>query len=437
VKAKLFLLLALLFTRVNADRVDFTNGGTVVLKGVIQAISFDAGETWEVLTEPSTVAPNGGFTANFVTLSGHNGQPFQLKAYLMASEAVKVGNSYVGSAETTEILLDMAYGTWNASGANTDIHGNYTAGGFYPTPTPDTEKTLWTIDATGALETDTFREGIDKVVYSLADIKAAVKAGPDGGSGGGSTANSEYMFGVAKIINDDPVGYKTSQEGSAFATYLKAAGEASAGQITDALNVSALSHTIEGNSPRIISTATGSQDGMMITAHFLDGHRNAQPVEFDFNPAHNAKIDGMVTFVKAMIAWGLVIVFEWFVWTEFSKIYTTMTTFMPAKGNTVAGSGGQATSLIVAIGVTAVLVTVPVAYWAAADSGMTWATGLANANPMDGGGLTNAVNMGIYLAKYAFPVGTCLAATANAFYIRRFGLITIIFVNRVIAYLVF
>jgi len=206
-------------------------------------------------------------------------------------------------------------------------------------------------------------------------------------------------------------------------------GQTAGDTITAQNETSSASHNI--TEARLITTADGNSSDWEYTAHFHD-----RDYTFDFNPAHNDKINGFVQFVKAMVAWSIVILFEWWLWTEFRNMYVTFTTFIPAKGNTVMGSGGQGTSLIVAIVVTGILVTVPVLFWAAADAGMTWAAGLGDTNPMDDGGWIKAVNMGIYLAKYAFPVGTVISATLNAFIIRKYGISLVMIINRIIAYIV-
>jgi len=145
---------------------------------------------------------------------------------------------------------------------------------------------------------------------------------------------------------------------------------------------------------------------------------------FDFDPMHDAQMTTFVTWLKAAIAWMIVILFEWFVWSEFRDVLRGAFNAVPAKGNPVAGgTGAQVTSLIVATAITAVLISLPTVYWAAIDSGIaSWVVNLADDPINTANAESGPLKGGAYLVATLFPVYTCVSATTTAFFVRRFGI---------------
>jgi len=325
----------------------------------------------------------------------------------MQAAGTLVGNSYVINEGASE---EFIYANTSAE-PPFDVEYNETIGGEDNVRghslTPDYTKTLWAVRDT-TLTPGVFREGVDKIVAANNLIaEAAAKT-----SGGATMENTEFMHTKGKEFFEQA---PTTQEYEQMGTAAKAT-------VVQAFNTAKASPgygTVEQGSNSLFIIDLGS------TGHQLN-----------FDPADSPLLSKYATFCKAAIAWLITTLFGFYVWNWGKELYMVLALTTPAKGNTVAGSGGQITSLVVAIGVTAVIVAFPVAFWAAADSGMTWGYDLTQ-NPLtSASGATDVGEMAIYLFNFFMPVGTMLSALTSYLIILKAGLLLVAGAQTVIRYIV-
>lgn len=130
-----------------------------------------------VFTAEATIPAGGSHTFiatdEDITFSPYNGDV--VMRYL--SEYELVGNSYIATGEPTWVLYMSGF-DWAMSSVNSGD-----AGDLQPPPNPPVYKSLWVLDdsPTGALNNQVYREGVDKMVWTLKESLAA-----SGGSGGGA-----------------------------------------------------------------------------------------------------------------------------------------------------------------------------------------------------------------------------------------------------------
>jgi len=140
----------------------------------------------------------------------------------------------------------------------------------------------------------------------------------------------------------------------------------------------------------------------------------------NLDPASSPLISTFATWVKGVIAWMVWIAFNFWLWKFLFELLVATSLAPQAKGNTVAaGTGGQATSLVAAGFITAAIANVPVLFWAAADSGVSWASGITS-NPFDSA--TGVLGTGVYLAGQFLPIGTILSSLSTMLLMRKAGL---------------
>jgi len=277
--------------------------------------------------------------------------------------------------------------------------------------TPDESKTLWETDDT-TLTANLFREGIDKVVAS------------SGGSGGGTStdAMTYAQFNASDASAHQALGLNYAQN-QPTSQVLNAETNAAKTAITNALTAKA--------TPTYGDGASGGNSIMVITLGNTGKTLNLDPASYPTFAAY-------ASFLKACIAWLAATLFGFYLWNWCKELYLVLAGTMPAKGNTVAGSGGQVTSLVVAIAITAIMISFPVAFWTMADSGYTWAPSLTQ-NPLQLVGASNLGAMGamgLYLFNFFMPVGTLLACLTSYLIVLRGGLVLVAVLQTGIRYIV-
>jgi len=373
----------------------------------VQVIRVGLPDDTEYLEDTVTIAVGKTFSKAY-TLELTESFGETLKMNYLGGSGTLVGNSYISDTGEEEYTLFTTF----LPGTDT-ISFNLTTyiTVFGRAPTPDDKKSLWLLDDT-TLTADLYREGVDKIVAAVGISGES----STGGTGGGP--NAEYVATRQKAYLQNPSGAGTTEsELNTFIGEAAEQGETAKNAVEDAINEATENHTL--TSTRFDTTNSGDSD-FSITYEAM-----GRTFTLNFDPATNEKLSNFILWVKGFIAWALLILFEWFLWSEFQKYYFNLMGTAPAKGNpVVGGTGAQVTSLLVATLITAVLATIPVLFWAAADSGMTWASGIATTNPIDDA--TGVLAKGVYLAQYCFPLGTCLAATTTAFFIRKFGLLMVV-----------
>lgn len=317
-----------------------------------------------------------------------------------------VGNSYVSNGETPGWLNFGAetYDAFGGAGTMPLLTGGRS-------PTPDAAKTLWMV-TDDTLTADLFREGIDKVVAGAAT----------GGGSGGMTSdqfagtNTEAVAGYTKYVYDHPLSVPNMNTDSTVASMQGAANTA----LAEALNARGVMN---------MGTVPGGSSGVLAMEIPHLG-------TLDFDPTHHAMLAAIFAWIKAAIAWFIVYKFEIWLWNYYMDGYKLLALAAPAKGNpVVGGTGAQGTSLIVAVAITGAIATFPVAFWALADSGYTWAAGIAT-NPMEATAGNTYLETGMYLANTLFPVGTALAAAAASMVIYKGGLLILGATHTVIRFFV-
>jgi len=339
-------------------------------------------------------------------LDQEGGRPMAVFLWSVNSSYGLTGNSYVVSSSSYNDVLVREL---------TAISTNITLSASYREPTADTLKTLWKVDDT-TLTADLFREGVDKIVAT----------GPTSGSSGTST-NADYMATQERNYFDNPSAGFTTMLNNTFLTNAIAVGNQAKTDFTTNFNNAAQNHQIDGG--EIETVAVGDSDWTIVL------HLHGRDVTIDFNPANYPKLNSAVVWIRRLIAWGIFVVFEFWLWTELRTNLFHSIIAQPAKGNPVAGgTGAQVTSLVVAVLVTGIIVTIPVLYWTYVDSNLGWRPAMF-VNPMEESNST-VVDKAIYLAQYCFPVGTALSATTTCFAIRKFGLLMVIGVFTVIRFFV-
>ena len=341
----------------------------------------DFGEGWTILSMST------GFIGAPGTLVGNS--------YVINEGAVEGFNYASTSAEPP---FDPEYN--ESIGGEDDVHA--------PPLTPDINKTLWAVRDT-TLTAELFREGVDKMVASNATVANAVGSG---GSAGPSMENTEFMNTKGREFFDQT---PTTLE-------YKEMGNTAKAEVAGALD-SAKATPTYGTNPEGANSLLAIELGS--TGYTLN-----------FDPAESPLIVKYATFCKAAIAWLVTTLFGFYVWNWGKDLYMVLAQTTPAKGNTVAGSGGQITSLVVAIGITAVIVTFPVAFWAAADSGMTWGYDLAINPIQSASAATDVGGMAVYLFNFFMPVGTLLSALTAYLVILKAGLILVAGAQTLIRYIV-
>lgn len=141
---------------------------------------------------------------------------------------------------------------------------------------------------------------------------------------------------------------------------------------------------------------------------------------FNLDPMSQGSIGStMVNMLKAAIAWMAVALFEWWLWTEFRGMFFLGATLPQARGNTVAGSGGQLTALAMAAIIVGVLVSAPGIFWALADSGITYNL---NTSPIDA---INAPTGAKYLFTLFVPTGTIATILAQMLIVRKGSIVLV------------
>lgn len=330
---------------------------------------------------------------------------------------VRQGASWIASPESEEtmVLIDQIMDgtqTHNVLGPNGALQ-------------PEAEKPIWELSAT-TFDGDVYREGVDKVAGRLDKVVTAL--GASGESGGMTltefeTTKTEGIASQQQSIIDDP--HAAVGDGGPLMAEATLAGEAAKTALTDAIIAATETHVVNMGTPD-----PSASDDFDITMNFA-----GRSVTINLNPANYPRIAEFSTFIKRCIAWAIFVMFEWFLWTEFRALMLVASGSQPAKGNpVVGGTGAQVTSLLVATLITAIIVTLPTLYWAAMDSDIVWATD-HRVNPIDTGGGTN-IGRAVFLLKFCFPYATALAAITSSFYVRKFGLITVLGVRTLIRFFI-
>lgn len=279
-----------------------------------------------------------------------------------------------------------------------------------PPPAPsvpdvsDENKSVWskTEESDTNAKDKTIKEGTDKIVSKLDEIKKAIQ------SQGG-----DYAPGNA---NDTAISEAAGDGAGATDGNGNGQGSASAKSSTQSAFSSAQSTpTFSPSGP---SAATMSVVLPGIGTMNLD-------------PASDPLVLSLCVFIHDLIGWVALLIYTWFAWSEFKTLCNLLTVSQQAVGNSViAGTGAQATAIIAAVAITVLIVSFPSLYWAYVQMPET-----LSANPFSGAtGIFAGVSL--YLLYLMVPVSLILTLIAQAFTLRKFGLVTAMTIATAIRFIV-
>jgi len=290
---------------------------------------------------------------------------------------------------------------------------------FASVVTPEEKLTLWHVADT-TLTANLFREGIDKVVYAAGQGAIDAPAG-SGGTGSGMTVeefaatNAEGVAALQKYYYDNPKTAPTFSTTAETNTALS--------QVTSALN--------SKESPNIASNVTANASSSMRI--IIGDYAN-----ISYDPADHPWLSDFLNFFKASVSWLITLWITLYTWRTLAQLMKEAAVSPQAKGNAaIAGTGGQATSLIAAILITALIVALPAAYWAVSDTATAFGADLTN-NPFAAAAQSGSgpLAIGAYLFFYSFPVQVALSAGAAYLVISRAAMLMLSLVQTAIRFIV-
>jgi len=398
-------------------------GGTTTL---VQSVTIEPGEEHT-------------FSASHTGTVAHPEDSDQAAAVYQLSQlsamGTLTGDSYVvGSGEPTgpeewnpiSMVKVGALGGVNGDPLNLDF-GYLPANLSNRESTPDFAKTLWRVTDT-TLTADLYREGVDKMVYA-----AASGAGGGGGLVPSDIANIDDVSQRQIALSETPEAFSDGASAGVLAVGASRSATAKTA-IAEAVDTATNEkHTIDAGA--IPAGVAGN--GSLWHINFKGLTRDGTKV-ISLDPADYPIITAFAAWIKAFLAWTVFVGFEWWLWGQFKEIMREIQTgARPAKGNAViGGTGAQATSLVVATAITAVVVTVPTLFWAAADAGVTNILGIVTVNPATDGSGGDNVGRALYFLGVCFPLGTCLSTFTTMATIRKYGLLLVTGVHTVVRFFV-
>lgn len=335
------------------------------------------------------VPPRGTVTQSF-TFSYANGTSQEARLYTPAVFGTIQGASFVTGETGTEQLIAVAQYAGNSYAYP------LTCFLFDPVVLPDGAKTVWAL-SDSTLTGNLFREGVDKII-------AQSGGGGGSGAGGGVTTNTEAHQGLGLAA--------------------EAAKPSTSSMSREADNQAlAMADALEENVafPQGAGTATGGavEGSFWQVALPVAGGGN---ITLDLNPLvalpHAVEIYGWIKMIFTVI---IIALFEMWVWGKFEMLAMGLSLAPQAKGNTVAGTGGQATGLLAATLLATVMVSFPAAIWAV-YSGAFSVIG-ASPGPDIMASSTSSMVQAFWFLAEVFPIGTLIIIWAQMFIVNKAGMV--------------
>jgi len=291
--------------------------GASVSGGVGAPGSIEQGQTWVGTFEDAS----GGIVS--------------VEIYAPEISGILVGNSYVRNETSSGVRL---VGIVPLGGGSPYVKYKFTV---YPSESvPDAAKTLWETDDT-TLTANLFREGVDKIVAGQGN--AGVTSASTGSLDGTKVEQvAEYQYNLIT--------------GATLPTDASSQSNAAVAQMESALNTNVV--RLQGN---VTVSITGDPDDAFWTVQLPKG--NGQFITLDLNPMHVTGVPIIAQWVKIAISVLIVYLFEAWCWEQFRGLLQAGAIVPQAHGNTVAGSGGQATGLVNAALLATILTSLPAAAW--------------------------------------------------------------------------
>lgn len=215
------------------------------------------------------------------------------------------------------------------------------------------------------------------------------------------TSNTNTAAAVTKL---DAIAAKLgpSAEDAATAAATAVSGATTAGTAAG----SAAAGWFSANTPATMVPTLETETGILaITMPAEFGGKT-----FDMNPFTSDRMGGVISWFRAATAWAALVTLGVWVWLQTKGWLDMFSGVQQAKGNTVAGTGGQATAFIAAGLMTAAIVTgvTGMLGWAFGDISFPAIRAAAMTNP-----LTSMPTKAAWMLDQVFPVATlvsCLLA---------------------------
>lgn len=273
-----------------------------------------------------------------------------------------------------------------------------------PTTSDQAGKGVWSSAGTTAgLSDSAYKEGVDKTTAALAKINKTLEDRIGSGSGGGGTGETtgdvadagthERLDTIAEKMDTEAQMHQDLRDANPTTSQMNSAGD-SAGA-----NEAGKVPQLDG--PGSLSTS-GAAPVFAVALPAAFGGR-----VFDLNPFQSERFASIAAWHRKACEWLAIVLFGVWCSVEAGKMVRGVNTANQAKGNTVvAGTGGQATSLIAAGLITVVVAIALVAIGAFATTNLGGGTllGMIDDDPFSGllGGT-------VWMMDQLFPLGAIVS----------------------------
>lgn len=150
----------------------------------------------------------------------------------------------------------------------------------------------------------------------------------------------------------------------------------------------------------------------------------------DLNPANYEPVAQYISWIKSAITWSILVAWVWWAWREFAVLMAQAGAAQQAKGNTVAGTGGQITGLIAAGIILALIVAVPAVYWALVSMDLSPLGSNPFSSPSGG------VSTGLYLVGLFIPYDLVIYLMATSFIVVKAKIVILVGVQTAVRFVV-
>jgi len=243
--------------------------------------------------------------------------------------------------------------------------------------------------ATDALKTADYKEGTDQIVGELKLINQKLKKVDDRDAQAQKDADAAASTGQSRL---------TTKQNDAKSAFTSA--------VPDQTSITG------GTSP-----GSGSFFSLQVPKE------PGVKASVNADPTANPKLAVVAAWIKGFLAF---LVSGWLTWWAYGELREHLffsSLLQPAKGNTVAGSGGQITSAIVAAWLTLVLVALPTAIVATWTGAPIMSAVYGTSREIFADAPSGIGSAGVYLIYSVVPVATIATALTSMFVIRKAGMV--------------
>jgi len=256
---------------------------------------------------------------------------------------------------------------------------------------PETSKTVWVVDDT-TLTADLFREGVDKIVAFQGGASGATtsSAGMTLNEYQNQTHTEDVHKGVNAIANQSYERNSNREIVGMAPGVLEGMvqmGTEKAQEVFDLVNNAAPSPPTVDSTPTFSSFPTFNASVLGNT------------VSFTLSPSVYGLSD-IGSFTRQMLIWITGSLFFMRLWHSLFQVVVVTSLTQNTKGNQVMGSGGQITSTIAAVAITAVILSVYPIFWTLISE-----AGYGSPGSFGIGFLPSAFDSWMALLQFFVPVG--------------------------------